>query len=851
MDNRRSRISPVILTTDHWLWSHPSFCSWIDGSPEILWIHGKPGCGKSVIARSIEHSFSADIQPQTIPWKLKDQQLIFCSWFYSARDGLVSHQMMLRSILLQILHQQPSIFDHVKFHLRQSKDQNGDYDWTVSLLQETLVLIANHLQDGSFVLCVIDGLDESDLAPQISGGMSRDDAFHLLERLAKKFRILILSRYHSSIERRLRNGHQIVLDHENLTDVQQAVKEGLSSLLKTISSDELVVEGNQIGQVRLHKRQCLGFQRHNIRANSYGEVLRKSREDMLRAFKEYLVNNASGVILWVVTVLTALTRRVASVPLFTLQDLWQEVKLLPSNIMDLYAGLVIDLGTQSPEAIRFARRALMWVNFATTKRPFQLNELFEALRIPQDIDNIDDENPFGHMPSVDSPVSFYRHIRNLCGPFIELIRPKGSYNSPGDLNEVGISWRDHVQLLHHTAKDFLESSDKAGPFRITFDQAEQCVDSESVRYLKIALPIEPHSYVPLPVCKTREWKDNVERILDYLEEKALIPFILVCFPSMAQDVPNIYCHIFENTTSPACDFSNLRKPFENSLKIGYGDDNDCNLSTITQHYFQTACIKGCKTAIECLFVLTGLGIDRSAKWTWYVHEFSIIGSTIITAIRCKSLHQVRCLLRYIHQRGFCDLLWPHYTRHAPHDGRQMLEGGHLHDGIDTLTNIPCASGTNNGECAVIKELRSFMPQASDDIDIYVDEDDTRDTINSILQFWCELTGVSFPLCHPDSNVGSSTCFLYDHNGPNASAKSLVAYAAIAGSRENAWMLFDHAAQQTAILPQEVRNAEGLALEVDPGSLEGHHEYSNPAIASAAAYRWIALHDNSWQRTIPP
>ncbi|KAI8943984.1 hypothetical protein F4801DRAFT_585923 [Xylaria longipes] len=67
---------------------------------ETLWIQGKPGSGKSVLAKSIlAETFTAS-------------DAVMASWFYSKRGGVVgmSHTYMLRSACYQLLQQRKELF---------------------------------------------------------------------------------------------------------------------------------------------------------------------------------------------------------------------------------------------------------------------------------------------------------------------------------------------------------------------------------------------------------------------------------------------------------------------------------------------------------------------------------------------------------------------------------------------------------------------------------------------------------------------------------------------------------------------------------------------------------------------
>lgn len=51
--DRFDGISYIEEGTTKWIWTHPSYKAWTKEESAILWIQGKPGSGKSVLAKAI------------------------------------------------------------------------------------------------------------------------------------------------------------------------------------------------------------------------------------------------------------------------------------------------------------------------------------------------------------------------------------------------------------------------------------------------------------------------------------------------------------------------------------------------------------------------------------------------------------------------------------------------------------------------------------------------------------------------------------------------------------------------------------------------------------------------------
>ena len=65
MFDRRDQITRAETGTNEWIWSYGPYVEWATEASGILWIQGKPGSGKSVLAKSILERFMSmnDSQP--------------------------------------------------------------------------------------------------------------------------------------------------------------------------------------------------------------------------------------------------------------------------------------------------------------------------------------------------------------------------------------------------------------------------------------------------------------------------------------------------------------------------------------------------------------------------------------------------------------------------------------------------------------------------------------------------------------------------------------------------------------------------------------------------------------------
>ena len=679
-------------------------------------------------------------------------RLMVCDWFFSVRDGLTSHHLMLRDMLRQMLSKDASLFEHIVHIYRRAKaKRKADDEWSSPDLEESLTILVKILSNHTTVLWIIDGLDESDIEASGDVEPSRDYLLQCLERLSINFKVLILSRLNLSIAQRLTRSPKIKLEDENGADVQRVVDEGLRSLFKSLDGDTYKDISNSRTSQDVEQHATAASPRSHVhlshrpragKRRAYDARVLEKRSAMLSDFRQYLVETASGVILWVVTVLAALKNRLARNSSYNAKDLWAELQSFPPELESLYQNIVTGLIEADGETIAMACRALIWVNVATTHRPFQLQELREAMRIPSESDKIDEQDdPFDDINGVDDAPSFLRYVQTICGPFIERVRDRQSNTVSEDEDKSEIQWTDQVQLLHQSAKAFLETSSAAGPFKRLFSDAERLVKEESQRYLHLALPARSTAYAPLPVWESTPHNVAAEEVLEYLDEKALLSFILGVLPAAAEAIPDMYRHLFHSTLGPNVSLEvryDVRPTSSNFgpdyLHKGSGSGADHNV--IVEYFFRSACEAGWNTAIENVFHLGSLRFPTE-KWLWYREEVAILHGALIAAIEYRLLPQVQKLAWYIEKRGLDLLDLPDDVRFGrdskePFLVKKALTCGNLEI---ALTVIGYKTAEERNELTEV--LRSRSRDGLDLSTSVADPDvhSVREAVETVIGFW--------------------------------------------------------------------------------------------------------------------
>ncbi|KAH8768074.1 hypothetical protein BGZ57DRAFT_479575 [Hyaloscypha finlandica] len=509
-------ISPIALTTDHWILADHDYCGWEQNPLQWLFISGKPGSGKSVITRAIEQRLSTMQDPNEGMGVIKDplepaeyarrkqtSQFMVASWYCSSRDGPSLHDQMLRSLLYQILQQDPTLFQHIQPTYRQQNDSANI--WSTHRTMEALEICCNNITKRLFL--IVDGLDQSNtenLKP------SRLERIRCLERLrlgVKPINILFSSRSVDDIAISIPRSSAIVLNERNRPDIERIVSMGIEQISSVIGLGE---PGDLYSDELNYPATSLSprfFQTYFQRAEGQNK-----RE--LKRLGDLLTHKAKGVILWVTTTLKVLQER-CDEPFIDVSELVALVGDIPhGELNNLYCHIVDGLLEKlKPERIALCRQALMWTAVGAGYSGFHLQHLLEVLAIESPGNS---KRWFGFT----SWILFKDHLRRLCGSLVEVVQPNG-WSEFYEYHHF-----DEVQLIHPTVIAFLQDSSLARDLSFTLEEAEENVVKKAKKYTAISLPGDPTGEDPLPFSMKMTNKDKINVLLSYLEAKPLLPYIM-------------------------------------------------------------------------------------------------------------------------------------------------------------------------------------------------------------------------------------------------------------------------------------------------------------------------------------
>ncbi|RMZ21382.1 hypothetical protein D0859_14601 [Hortaea werneckii] len=355
--------------TCQWVLQHPVYNEWqrCDGDA-LLWISADPGCGKSVLARSLVDRDLREVDAHTV-----------CYFFFKDYEEQDHVATALCAILHQLFTQQPNLIRHAM----KPWDKHGD-----SLPREKselwrILLAAATDEDAQSVTCVLDALDEC----------RPGDRGELLERLVE-FHAVAKKSAPSSLERR-RGQAKFLVTSRPYDDIE----DGFHNLLQIFPTIRLRGE-DENDQIRHEINLVI-----EERILSDPKILRLP-EKLRECLRKRLLDTENRTYLW-------LHLAIKSIPETLLNSFQPEKEpfdFLPSTVDDAYEQILSRIDESNQDK---ARRILQIV--VGSRRPLKVPEMAIALGL----------SVSGHKPDmvrledVRLDVNhIHERLRQWCGLFL-------------------------------------------------------------------------------------------------------------------------------------------------------------------------------------------------------------------------------------------------------------------------------------------------------------------------------------------------------------------------------------------------------------------------------------------------
>ncbi|KAH0550901.1 hypothetical protein GP486_007735, partial [Trichoglossum hirsutum] len=308
--------------TGNWLLQSEDFTTWKQESKKFLWLHGIPGCGKTVLSSTVVEHVKAICK--------NDSQCQYVFYYFDFSDSKKREvASFLRSILTQLASRDPKVLKEVETLYNQNDCGKQQPD-KKSLLSILLLVLRGPLR----TYLIIDALDECSQQEEVLEVLS-----DIYNQCSEDVNILATSRKEHDIELRLDG------------------PDGLAT--SSIDIQHTVVDAD----IRIHVKACLV---KDVKLKKWPLEVKEEMEDAL-------VGGAHGMFRWVVCQLEVLRK------CLRLPALRKKLKELPETLDETYNRILLSI----PEDYRREAYAILqWL--AYSMRPMSLAEVAEATTVDRD-----------------------------------------------------------------------------------------------------------------------------------------------------------------------------------------------------------------------------------------------------------------------------------------------------------------------------------------------------------------------------------------------------------------------------------------------------------------------------------
>jgi ankyrin repeat domain-containing protein 50 len=346
-----------------WVLQHPRYTKWQQNSQDdVLWISADPGCGKSVLAKSLIDNELQDTETHVV-----------CHFFFKDNEEQDSVSRALCALLHQLFERRPELLRHAMTKWKSNKDrlQNEEGElWRILIAAAADSLAPD-------ITCVLDALDECREVER-TGLIQRltefyDQSFQIPQRTSR-LKFLLTSRPYDDIER----GFRAIPAH------LPAMR-----LLGEDENETISMEINEIIKARV------------VEVSNELEL----DENVQIMLEERLLSMTHRTYLWLHLVIeevrSSLTRN--------LKGISGVIGCLPETVHDAYE-MLLRRNTKKPRDRRDAQRVLHIILAA--RRPLLLKELDVAFQVASD-------NSAGSYNDLNLDRDHLaKRIRHLCGLFV-------------------------------------------------------------------------------------------------------------------------------------------------------------------------------------------------------------------------------------------------------------------------------------------------------------------------------------------------------------------------------------------------------------------------------------------------
>ena len=348
MEKIQTKRDKVLERTGSWVLSDQAFTKWLnDTSSSLLWLHGDPGKGKTMLAISLVRELSEKIRVEG-----SASSTAIAYFFCDNKDSRrMTGTSIFRGLIFQLLCQHPNLC----FHLRDLYEKQKEHLFNgPNSIHSLWRVFQNIVRDRSLerIYIIVDALDECEpeSAESFLSLLNPDLEFDFItqsqdlgtyQEFLGKIKWLLTSRNEVAIKQLLMGSLDISLE-TNANQVENAVR---------------IFIKNKVKQLQRRK--------------GYDKVLK----DYVEAD---LCEKAEGTFLWV-----ALACKELSKPTVLSMNTKNVLSKLPTGISPLYSRIMDQvISSEDLELVEYAKSILRCMVVAL--RPLTLTELAIAANLPEE-----------------------------------------------------------------------------------------------------------------------------------------------------------------------------------------------------------------------------------------------------------------------------------------------------------------------------------------------------------------------------------------------------------------------------------------------------------------------------------
>ncbi|CEJ57105.1 hypothetical protein PMG11_05812 [Penicillium brasilianum] len=173
---RRDRVAEPCRLTCEWIWQHEAFQAWQSASrSSFLFISGRPGCGKSVLAKYLYSQMLVEAS--------KSQCV--ASYLFDGQEDEIGRSMegLIRSLLSEVIEKKLTLINRIpisqEYKMLKDTQQTSLVEWPLTALKNLFRSLGD-AEDTEF-LFIVDALDEAkpedifDISQLLEGLLSVDN----------------------------------------------------------------------------------------------------------------------------------------------------------------------------------------------------------------------------------------------------------------------------------------------------------------------------------------------------------------------------------------------------------------------------------------------------------------------------------------------------------------------------------------------------------------------------------------------------------------------------------------------------------------------------------------------------